>query len=146
MDQPVESFSGVGPTVEPRHKLRAHVELLIRASSMGICHGNPCSATYTDALPSITTHGHIDMVAVVEEQLLEDAGHQAYLVRINSWVGRFIDGDITTALVCCVIPPWKAQSIDRLYKKSTIQFVGNIVGLYPDATSTPQSTSSRMKG
>jgi hypothetical protein len=28
-----------------------------------------------EALPTITTHGHINMVAVVEEKLEKDTGH-----------------------------------------------------------------------
>ena len=34
-----------------------------------------------------------------------------YLVRIQSWAGKSVSsGRVATALVCCAIPPWKAQT------------------------------------
>jgi hypothetical protein len=33
-------------------------------------------------------------------------------------------GGIAVARICCAIPPWKAQSLDNLRLKATVQFVG----------------------
>jgi hypothetical protein len=72
----------------------------------------------------IPTHGHVNFVGSVQDPLRDDNGHHVYLVRIQSWAGKSVPRGVTTALVCCVIPPWKAQSLERLRCKSTAQFVG----------------------
>jgi hypothetical protein len=43
---------------------------------------------------------------------------------LSGSTGRSVPTGVTTAQVCCAIPPWKAQSLDRLRPRSTAQFVG----------------------
>lgn len=152
------------------HYIQAFFYMLTRYGlSYNSCNARESLATdaYTQSLPVIPSHGHIDFVGTVHERLDEDHGHFPYLVQIQSWAGRYIEGGIATGMVCCVVPPWKSQSIDSLRMKSKMQFVGmslfafvdafhtifsfllcwllylwhcagNLVGLYPDGQRKPQ--------
>jgi len=107
-------------------------ELFIRAATMAIydADADPSNPNYSKALPPVATHGHVNFVGSIQEALDDENGHHVYLVHIQSWT-RSVAGGVATALICCVVPPWKAQSLGRLRLRSTAQFVGNILGLYP---------------
>jgi len=109
-------------------------DLYIRATSMGICEGKYGSDSYDDCLPQLTTLGHVNFVGTVQERLDDDNGHHVYLVHFRSWVGTFVAGGIATARICCAIPPWKAQTLDGIRLRATVQFIGNVVGHYPDTS------------
>ncbi|KAN0074943.1 hypothetical protein V8E54_007554 [Elaphomyces granulatus] len=76
---------------------------------------------------------HISFVGRVQESLNDYNDHMC-LIHLQTWAGKFAPGSTPTmtALVCCALPPWEAQTLDRLRLNSTVHFVGNIVGLYPD--------------
>jgi len=104
-------------------------DLYIRASEMGLCGGQ------SKDLPALLHHGHIGFVGSVRERLQDNAEHHIYLVQQRSWLGNAVagTGPLVNCQICCAIPPWKAKTLDQLRLKATLQFIGNIIGCYPDS-------------